>query len=237
MKKLLFTIHHRVYLCFSDLCLILGFIFFDRVVEITFILLFLGYRTRAVSLLFGILMLFGHTYLYSFGKIAHNIYMLTVPLIMAFSGWGGAYSVDADVRLKNIKAQGWPLVYLSFLLGIGYLTAAVPKILGGWLSYDELMSQGILFKKYYYHGNTDYLSEFFVHIDHHFTYKMMDYGTLLFETFFILAIFKTKWLYKALPIAAIFHLGVILSLKITFSSHLITFFKREGCNMLLLALS
>lgn len=195
---------------------------FDRMVEITFFLLFVGYRTKFISFLFGGLMIFGHTYLYSFGKIDHNIYINAIPFLMAFSGWGGAYSVDAEIRKVQVKPQGWPLVYLAFLLGVGYLTAAVPKILGGWLNYDELMSKGILFVKHYYHGNRAYLSEFFVNINNPLIYKLMDYGTLLFESFFIVSILKVKWFHKAIVAAALFHFGVLISLDISFHSHMIT---------------
>ncbi|MEX2594762.1 MAG: hypothetical protein WD426_18490 [Anditalea sp.] len=143
---------------------------------------------------------------------------------MAFSNWGSAFSIDALLRKKReIKPQGWTLSYLSFILGWGYFTAGIPKLLAGWLDPYNSTTAGFILRKFYLGENNIYLVKLFAHIDNLLIYKIMDYGTLVFELGFILTIFSSRWFFKALGVATTFHLGVLLTLNIAFSMHLLVF--------------
>jgi hypothetical protein len=198
---------------------------FDLLVRISFVSLLFGYRTKFSSLSFGLLMVFGFSYLFSYGKIDHVIYAVIFPLIMAFSNWGGALSVDAANRNKPSSQSpgGWTLAYLSLLLGWGYFTAGLPKLLGGWMDPENSATAGFLIKKYYTGEENLYLVDFFATLDNLFIYKMLDYGTLVFELGFIIAIISPRWCLRAIGIAAGFHLGVLLTLNIPFTLHVLVF--------------
>ncbi|MDN3686610.1 restriction endonuclease subunit S [Cyclobacterium jeungdonense] len=197
---------------------------FDLVLRVIFVLVLVGFRTKETSIIFGLLLIFGFTYSFSYGKIDHDIFAVIFPIIMSFSNWGGALSIDA-LRKKNnkIKPNGWPLTYLSFLLGWGYFTAGLPKLIGGWLDVSNSSTVGFILRKYYSGEEPLYLNEMFAKINNLFFYKLLDYSTLLFELGFIFTIFWSAVFLRAIGIAAIFHLGVLLTLNISFSLHVLVF--------------
>ncbi|MEX2574614.1 MAG: hypothetical protein WD317_09965 [Balneolaceae bacterium] len=59
------------------------------------IALLLGFYTRWSSLLTGILMLVLKGFIFSIGKINHDLLISVVPVIFAFSSWGRVYSLDS----------------------------------------------------------------------------------------------------------------------------------------------
>jgi len=197
---------------------------FDLILRITFVSLLVGFRTKESSIIFGLLLLFGFTYIYSYGKINHNIFPVIFPIIMAFTNWGGALSVDS-IRDRNTKIEpkGWPLTFLSFLLGWGYFTAGLPKLIGGWLDVSYSSTAGFILRRFYSSAASMYLNEFFVEINNLFIYKILDYNTLLFELGFLFTIFWSAVFLRAIGIAAMFHLGVLLTVNIPFSLHVLVF--------------
>jgi len=197
---------------------------FDLFLRITFVAVLVGFRSKESSIIFGLLLLFGYTYLYSYGKINHNIYPVVFPIIMAFTNWGGALSIDS-IRNKNTKIEpkGWPLTYLSFLLGWGYLTAGMPKLFGGWLDVSFSTTAGYILRRFHSGQEPWYLNEMFVKINNLFIYKILDYSTLVFELGFLFTIFWSALFLRSIGIAALFHLGVLLMLNIPFTSHVLVF--------------
>lgn len=197
---------------------------FDIILRVVFIGVLAGFRTKESSILLGLLLLFGFTYDYSYGKINHNIFPVIFPLIMAFTNWGGALSIDS-LKKENLKItpKGWPLTFLSFLLGWGYFTAGLPKLIGGWLDPSYSSTAGFILRRYYSSSGPLYLNEMFVKINSLFINKVFDYSTLLFELGFILTIFWAVVFMRAIAIAALFHLGVLLTVNIPFSLHVLVF--------------
>ncbi|MBD3628572.1 restriction endonuclease subunit S [Cyclobacterium sp.] len=197
---------------------------FDLMLRIVFASLLVGFRTKESSIIFGLLLLFGFTYVYSYGKINHNIFPVIFPVIMAFTNWGGALSVDSIMnRTTKIEPRGWPLTFLSFLLGWGYFTAGLPKLIGGWLDLSYSTTAGFMLRRYYSGADPLYLNEMFVKINNLFIYKVLDYSTLLFELGFIFTIFWSPVFLRAVGMAAMFHLGVLLTVNIPFSLHVLVF--------------
>ncbi|MDO6436222.1 restriction endonuclease subunit S [Cyclobacterium sp. 1_MG-2023] len=197
---------------------------FDLIVRISFVCLFVGFRTKWVSILFSFLLLFGFSYLYSYGKINHNIFTVIFPLFMAFTNWGGALSIDSLRKSStNIKPKGWPLAFFSFLLGWGYFTAGWPKLIGGWLDPSYSTTAGYILRRFHSVEDPWYLNELFVQINNLFIYKMLDYSTLVFELGFIITIFWSVVFLRSIGVAALFHLGVLLTLNIAFTTHVLVF--------------
>lgn len=197
---------------------------FDLISRVVFVGVLAGFRTKESSIILGLLLLFGFTYDYSYGKINHNIFPVIFPLIMAFTNWGGALSIDS-IRKQNLKItpKGWPLTFLSFLLGWGYFTAGLPKLIGGWLDPSYSSTAGFILRRYYSSSGPLYLNEMFVKINSLFINKVFDYSTLIFELGFILTIFWSAVYLRAVGVAVMFHLGVLLTVNILFTLHVLVF--------------
>tara|TARA_R110000868_G_C10894136_1_gene763821 strand:- start:143 stop:1222 length:1080 start_codon:yes stop_codon:yes gene_type:complete len=197
---------------------------FDLIIRIVFVLVLAGFRTKESSIAFGLLLIFGFSYEYSYGKINHNIFPVIFPIIMAFTNWGGALSIDS-IRKGGLQLEpkGWPLTFLSFLLGWGYFTAGLPKLIGGWLDPSYSSTAGFILRRYYSSSGPLYLNEMFVKINSLFINKVFDYSTLAFELGFILTIFWAAVYLRAVGVAVMFHLGVLLTVNIPFTLHVLVF--------------
>ncbi len=110
------------------------FLALDLFVLVTGCALLLGYRTRWASLLLFAAIITGNSFVFSFGKSIHSI-LDWLPLVMAFSGWGERYSLDAALGRAQPSASsaGGPVAIMALLLGFGMFTAGFEKALFGWL--------------------------------------------------------------------------------------------------------
>jgi hypothetical protein len=60
-----------------------------------------------------------HGFLFSVRKINHELLIVIVPILMAFSNWGAVYSVDQYFKPdKNKTVESWPLSLLALLSGL-----------------------------------------------------------------------------------------------------------------------
>jgi hypothetical protein len=92
-----------------------------------------GYRTVAASVTFASLIFIGNSWSYAFGKINHDLLLaLAAILLMAFAGWGGAYSIDVR-RGRDTVVRPWTVSLLALIVALAMFTAAYAKIMGGWL--------------------------------------------------------------------------------------------------------
>lgn len=191
------------------------------IVVFYFVLLF-GWNTKATSLLLFFLLLIGQSFSFSFGKIDHTIIWLIVPLIMAFSGWGNAYSIDAYLNKKS-EVNAWAISLMALLLGFAMFTASLPKIMEGWLSFDSQASRSHLLFNYLYWERRPLLLEAVLQVKSVFFWELFDYLTVIFEFGFLLAILNPT-IFRLFVIAAvIFHISVFLTFGISFTSNLLTY--------------
>ncbi|RDC66026.1 hypothetical protein [Adhaeribacter pallidiroseus] len=191
------------------------------IVVLYFVLLF-GWNTKVTSLLLFFLLLIGQSFSFSFGKIDHTIIWLIIPLIMAFSGWGNAYSVDAAVNKKS-EVNAWAISLMALLLGFAMFTASLPKIMEGWLSFDSQASRSHLLFNYLYWERRPLLLEAVLQVKSLVFWELFDYLTVIFEFGFLLAILNPT-IFRLFVIAAvIFHISVFLTFGILFTSNLLTY--------------
>ncbi|MFP6906779.1 MAG: HTTM domain-containing protein [Verrucomicrobiota bacterium] len=175
-----------------------------------------GYRTRLFSILFTLAMVFGNSFAYSLGKINHDFIVQVVPLVMAFSSWGEAWSLDARKRRSAPGGRGvtWPVTLMSVVMGLAYFSAGLPKLLGGWLHLDSMAVRGKLFTLYHVQGRQDYLAPFFIKIDQQWFWEFMDWFTVAWELGFIIAIFNPRVFRCFVGITVVFTLMVLLMLNV-----------------------
>jgi hypothetical protein len=195
--------------------------------------LILGYRVFWASLLLAAALLTGNSFAYSFGKINHDIFIILIPLVLAFSNWGDRLktgnwnkqnSPGKDTgRWHDLKQTGWPLALLAMLVSLGMLTAAIPKITSGWLDPSVSALMGHLARNYHITERSTFLAEFFLVHNNLAFFKLLDYSTLVLEAGFMIAMFRWRWFLTFCAAACLFHFGVLLMMGITFVNNVIAY--------------
>ena len=184
---------------------------------VSLIAMLVGYRTKWASILTGVSILMLHGLIFSVGKINHEILIAVVPAAMAFSNWGGRFSIDS-IRKERVgnEPESWPLLLIAILIGFMMFTAGFPKILGGWLDPSTQATYGHLLNQFFVKERQDLLAEFFVQYDNVFLWEFLDWATILFEVGFLLSVYKLKWFRMFLCFAVLFHFSTMMSLNIAF---------------------
>ncbi len=175
-----------------------------------------GYKTKWSSILAGLCMLILQGFMFSLGKINHEILLAASPIIMAYSNWGTAFSVDSTLGEKEESVEGWPLVLLALFLGFMMFTAGFPKILGGWLDPSTQATRGHLFNQFFVRERQEFLAEFAVRFDVAFVWEFLDWATIIFEIGFLIAVWKAAWTRLFICFAVIFHFSTMMTLNIPF---------------------
>lgn len=192
--------------------------------NLSLVALLLGYRTPQASLLTGLLFFLEFGFYFSFGKIDHIILFLVVPLVMAFSGWGRAYSYDAATRSSrrrsNAPPEAWPLALMALLVGFAMFTAGYAKLTGGWLDVHTQAVQGHVAKNFHMLGRDQLLASFFVGYENPAFWEVLDWTTVFFEMGFSVALLHPVLMRVFVAMAVLFHFGVLLVMNITFASNL-----------------
>ncbi|MCC5940941.1 MAG: hypothetical protein JJU37_05310 [Balneolaceae bacterium] len=186
------------------------------ILVISLFAMLIGYHTKWASILTGILILFLQGFIYSIGKVNHEIVIPLVPVIMAFSNWGVAYSVDCRRKTDSIKPESWPLTLLALFIAVMMFTAGFPKILGGWLDPSTQAAQGHLFNQFFIRERQALLAGRAVGFDHALFWELLDWFTVLFEVGFIMALFKASWFRLFVGLAVVFHFSTMMALNIAF---------------------
>ncbi|PEN08783.1 hypothetical protein CRI93_03225 [Longimonas halophila] len=178
--------------------------------------LLVGYRTRWASwAVFGLL-LTGYGFAFSVGKINHVMLFVLLPLVMSLTNWGAAYSMDAQAQRTPRAVQTWPLALLALLIGFAMFTAGFSKLIGGWLDPTTQATQGHFVKQFFARGRQDFLAPWLLQVDSVVFWELLDWGTVLFEMGFLVAVVRKQTMRLFLAAAIGFHLGTLLMLNIAF---------------------
>ncbi|MFD1504239.1 DUF393 domain-containing protein [Georgenia yuyongxinii] len=189
----------------------------------------LGWFTRTASVLAVIVAMTGFGFTYSLGKIDHDILLVLLPAPMALAGWGDRFSLDAVRRRARglpaaaERADQWPLRLYALMIGLGFLTAAWPKIRGDWLNPRTQAVQGHQVRQYFTNDKDDLLAPFFLEFDHPVFWEILDIATILLEAGLILAVLSWTTTRFAFAVAGTFHLGVWLMMNIAFFMNVVAY--------------
>ncbi|MCC9137575.1 HTTM domain-containing protein [Pontibacter silvestris] len=189
------------------------------------ILLLFGYKTRSVSILLALCILVEKSFAYSFGKIDHDFLMWMIPLFMAFSNWGIAFSLDSkiDPKNRNKVAESWPITLLALTLCLAMFSAGLPKLMGGWLDVSSQAVRGHFLREYYFNERQDLLAPLFLNLESPFIWEVLDYAGVLMECLFLFALVKPNIFRAFVLIAIVFHVLNYLLLNISFSTNYILY--------------
>ncbi|GAS96160.1 uncharacterized protein RMCC_3126 [Mycolicibacterium canariasense] len=192
--------------------------------SLTLILLGLGLWTRYVSLAAAVMLFVTYGFMYCLGKVDHTILLLLAPLVLAFADWGNRYSLDAYRRGgAPVPQRQWPLRLLALLIGWGFFTAALTKLLTGWLSWSSQAARGYFVLGFLTEGRTYWLAEWLAAHDMRAMWELADWLTVIFEFAILLAMPWWRAFRTVLAVATVFHLGVLLTMSIDFSSAVVAY--------------
>lgn len=191
------------------------------------VLLMLGIATLPVSLLLTLTLMIAAGLSYSFSKVDHFILFELVPVFLGFAGWGSRWSLDAFMRDRQNRplreAQGLPILLFAFTIGWGMLSAAAPKLAGGWLDPAREATRGYLAKDIAADDKLGALGPWMLTFDNHLFWKALDYSTLAAEGFLIFLVL-TPLLFRCwLALLACFHVAVYLTLGISFIDYTLVY--------------
>jgi uncharacterized membrane protein YphA (DoxX/SURF4 family) len=185
-------------------------------------MLAIGVATLPVSIALSAALITSSGLSYSYSKVDHFMLFELVPIFLVFAGWGGTWSVDAYFRRRKTGDQaphlsnGMPLLLFAMTIGWAMLSAAAPKLAGGWLDPGRYASRGYLARDIVQGEKLGPLGPLALNFDSNLLWKFLDYSTLIAEGGLILVVFFPTVFRIWLILLASFHVGVYLTLGISF---------------------
>ncbi|MCW2798584.1 MAG: hypothetical protein JWQ70_56 [Aeromicrobium sp.] len=152
---------------------------------------------------------------YSFGGLEHTIFLVLVPLTLAFSGWGRQWSLDSlRTGVTDDDEPQWPLRLLAAGMGVAFVGAAIPKMQAGWLDPTTHAVQGFVLRLGI-HGHAIPM-ESVLDATPGWTWEILDVATVALELVVVLTVIHWPSFRVALAVLCTFHLGVLVFLDISF---------------------
>ncbi len=179
-----------------------------------------GWHTKIASRAAAMAMILANTFEYSFGKINHDILPIAALLVLSFSTWGEAYSVDASRVPKRESPPRWPLALLALLAGLAMLSAALPKITSGWLSLATQSARGHLLGNRLETERVTAIGSAMLKTLPTAAWELLDWATILLEGSFIFAVFSPRNFRLVCAVGVLFHSGTHWSMDIFFPTNL-----------------
>lgn len=189
-------------------------------------MLLVGWRTPAASVATGVLLLALKSWEYSTGKINHDILLVVLPLLLAYSGWGGAFSVDAarrPVPAPERPRPSWPLALMAFTVGLAMFSAGALKLVSGWLDPATHSTYGHLVVNNMGAGRGTWLSALALSTDAGWLWEPADWVATVLELAFLPAMLHPRAMRVAMALACLFHLGVWLLFSIVFDANVLAY--------------
>jgi hypothetical protein len=187
------------------------------------VLITIGIKTRLCTIVLCLLSVISTNFVYSFGKIDHDILVWAVGICLAFTDWGVLYALLPD-RPINPKIATRALATAGVLIAFAMFSAGSGKALR-WINLDFSTSGFLSWFNpgYFTLGRVYLLAPLVLKIPPHLL-KIVDYAAVAFELspFLFLVSGRIGWRVWLL-IAAIFHLANALLLNIPFYIHVLVY--------------
>jgi hypothetical protein len=181
--------------------------------------LLVGWRTPTVSIAVTVIGYTANSAYFTFGKIDHTFMTWIVPALLAYSGWGRLYSFDAarnGPADDDEVAPAWPVFVVGSFLALSFLSAALPKILRGWLSFETSAVRRNFLQFSSQLDRNHLLAKWFVDFEFPPFWEALDWAGVGLETalaFALLWPLAQRWLILAVWL---FHVANLLLLNISF---------------------
>ena len=181
--------------------------------------LLVGWRTPLMSVAVTVIGYTANSAYFTFGKIDHTFMLWIVPGLLALSGWGRLYSVDSvrdGPADEDEIAPAWPVAAVGAFLALSFLTAALPKILRGWLSFETSAVRRHFLQLSFQLERDQLLANTFIDFDFQPFWEALDWAGVGLELALAVALFWPLWQRWLILAAWIFHLANLLLLNISF---------------------
>lgn len=200
------------------------FVLLNGAATLSALMLLAGYRTRVASLAMFLSLLSLNAWRYSFGKIDHDLVIIAVPLILAFSGWGDRLSLDSlrDRRARFYTNSPW-LLLLAVVTSVMMFTAAIQKAHTGWLEPYTQASWEHFVRSYFVLGSKNPVSAIALASPIPWLWKCIDFAVVALETAFLLAFPSRRWFRITCSLACIFHFSAAVLMHIVFWSNVLAY--------------
>ncbi len=200
----------------------------DIIILLALLFVLFGFRTTTASLVLTLTLLIGYSMKFSTGKIGHGIMLVVVPGIMAFSGWGNAWSLNRKLRKSPLpltaQSNGYVPFLMALVLGFAMFTAGVSKWQGGWALPDHYGSfYHFNFRYHFWDGKQQFLAPFLAQGLALAGWKLLDYATLSFELLFLPAVLSKRWFQFFCLVAIVFHVATLLIFNIPYINNLLAY--------------
>ena len=190
------------------------------------VLSLIGWFTNAALSLFAVSCIYLQAFLYSFSDWHHpEAVMMIALLVLAISPSGRVLSLDAWLRRRRLgkdngdwldqtsEFAGWPLKLIQWFFVLMYLSAVSSKLRVSGLDW----ANGFTLQYYLASNDLRWDSLLGYWLSHYHTLAMLSqYGVLLFQSTFTLAVVfpRLRWIY--VPAGLCLHIGIYLTLKAPF---------------------
>lgn len=189
-------------------------------------LLLVGWKTPLASLAASLCLFLLNSLVYASGKINHDILVVATPLVMAFSGWGDALSVDAERTsgATDFEQEGSAsLAILAVITGFAMFTAGWAKLSTGWLSLETQSTYGHLLSVRILGERTALCAELAMQIFPRAAWEIGDWCATLLELAFLPAVLSRRVFQCIVAVACLFHLAVWLLFDIAFAFNVVVY--------------
>lgn len=193
----------------------------EILIALAFASIAFGYRTVAAGWVATVLMVIGFGFTYSLGKIDHPILFALAPAVLGHTGWGGALSLDR-LRGRSMPFRHWPLRLLAMMIGIGFFTAGLAKLRGGWLSVETQAARRE-FLNFYVDGNTGGILPWLAELQPAVLWEVADWATVLLELTLVGWVLWWRAFRVAIALITLFHLSVYVLLTISFGFNVLVY--------------
>lgn len=189
-------------------------------------LLLVGWKTPLASI--GVTVFLGllNSWDYASGKINHDILLVVTPLVMTFSGWGDAISIDSKRRsdADDLGEFGSAsLAILALIIGFAMFTSGWAKLTTGWLTLETQATLGHCVSNAVLVGRTPLFIEFATRFFPPMVWEVGDWCVTILELAFLPAVCSRRFFRYVVALACVFHVGVWLLFDIAFSFNVVVY--------------
>ncbi len=195
----------------------------DVVLVISVVFIGLGIKARLCALVASTVYLLAAGFIYSFGKIDHEILIWATVLCLSQTNWSTHYAVVSDKPLSKQRSNR-AMALAGVLIGFGMFSAGFEKMIR-WIDFDTSTSGFLHWFStcYYSDGRQFLLAPAVLNLRQGF-FEIVDYGAVVFELTPLLCVLAgRKWWALWLLAACLFHLSSTLFLNIPFEGHILVY--------------
>lgn len=186
----------------------------------TAVLFTLGVRWRLMGLLLTGSLLLLNTWAYAYGKVNHDILLVLTPAVLAL-GTSGRIPRGADAQPRT--AGGFAAPLLALIVALAMVSAAVPKVLSGWLALDASATRFHVLVMTQIAGNPGVLAPLLLETTGPWFWSALDVMTIVVESAFLFALGAPRAFRIVCAAATVFHLGIALVMGIVFTSNVLVY--------------